>query len=160
MASKEISTSFRFMFELGESFEAMKREEKGRKLEKFFSNRTFADLYMLDENMAIDYITKKTEKIVEYLSYHGDYVSDHSINKEEIKIVKEIIIESLICSFRTWEADSKKYGNLTYGPKMFNSDILSRYDTYETPNDYDINEGFDYIKNVKNFNKLMSDSGQ
>lgn len=150
----EISTSIRLAFTLGESFEKMKE----KKLEKFFSNRTFADLYILDENMALDYITKKTEKIVEYLCINGEYVEGHFENEEgeeELLIIKEVITQSLICSFRTWESDAEKYKKLSYSPKAFNSSLLSRYDNYETqnPNNGDC---FDYIKNVEDFDKMMT----
>lgn len=148
---EEISTSIRLAFMLGESFEKMKE----KKLENFFSNRTFADLYILDENMALDYITKKTEKIVEYLCDHGEYVEEYFENEEgeeELLIIKEVITQSLICSFRTWETNTEKCGKLTYRPKLFNSYPLSRYETLN-PDNADCS---DHTNNVKNFDKMMA----
>ena len=151
---EEISTSIRLAFTLGESFEKMKE----KKLENFFSNRTFADLYILDENMALDYVTKKTEKIVEYLCDHGEYVEgdfENEEGEEELLIIKEVITQSLICSFRTWETNTEKCGKLSYSPEPFNSSVLSRYDTYETQNPNN-DDWFDYNKNAKDFDRLMA----
>lgn len=103
--------------------------------------------------MALDYITKKTEKIVEYLCDHGEYVEEYFKNEEgeeELLIIKEVITQSLICSFRTWETNTEKCGKLTYSPKLFNLYPLSRYDTYETPNPNN-DDCSDYTNNVKKF---------
>ena len=121
------------MFKLGESFEAMKEKD----LKKFFSNITFADLYTTDEDMALTYLQKKTEKIIEYLCKYGKYLRDTRVEideiweSSEITVVKEIIIQNLIHSFRTWEEDNRKYGKILYTPRAFNLEGLSRYDTFK-----------------------------